>query len=426
MSLLPPRLIDTCGWNALLESRPPRPKAEGTIRAKYAVVGAGFTGLAAARRLAELEPESEIAVVEASLLGDGPAGRSSGFAAPFAPPRIVATADVERLTAINRFTREGMDWLRSLITAHGIGCDLVRCGWTKAAATERGERAIANLSRSRQSPRGAFLTADEMQAHVGSAFYRCGLHFADAYLLQPAALIRGLGDSLPANVRLYEQTAVTAIEDCGRWRLGTSAGSITADCVILANNALVKALGYLRDRLITIYTYAAMTEPICPGRDRDIGAAAWGVLPTHRLGTTSRRVAENRLLVRSLYSYERPMPTWRVHELLNARFHRRYPTLSDVKMEFVWGGTTALTMNGSPVWGSLGRGLYVSAGCNGAGIAKGTILGKKLAEAISYRRRDAELEAAFGRASWVAPEPIRSLGFRIVSTWEQQRAGLDS
>lgn len=404
----PPRLIDTCGWNALLGRRSPKPKAEGAIRAKYAVVGAGFTGLAAARRLAELEPASEIALVESSVLGEGPSSRSSGFAAPFNPPRIVAPADVERLTAINGFTKEGMDWLRSLIAAHGIGCDLVQCGWIKAAATERGERAIADLSRSLQPPRGEFLTADEMQALVGSTFYRGGLHFVDAYLLQPAALIRGLG------------------EDCGRWLLRTSDASITADCVILANNALVKALGYLRDRLITIYTYAAMTEPISPGDDRNIGAAAWGVLPTHRLGTTSRRVGENRLLVRSLYSYERPMPTPRAHEMLDARFRRRYPSLSDIKMEFVWGGTTALTMNGSPVWGSLGRGLYVSAGCNGAGIAKGTALGKKLAEAIAFQRRDAELEAAFGQASWIAPEPLRSLGFRIVSAWEQRRAGLES
>lgn len=404
----PPRLIDTCGWNALLGRRSPKPKAEGAIRAKYAVVGAGFTGLAAARRLAELEPASEIALVESSVLGEGPSSRSSGFAAPFNPPRIVAPADVERLTAINGFTKEGMDWLRSLIAAHGIGCDLVQCGWIKAAATERGERAIADLSRSLQPPRGKFLTADEIQALVGSTFYRGGLHFVDAYLLQPAALIRGLG------------------EDCGRWLLRTSDASITADCVILANNALVKALGYLRDRLITIYTYAAMTEPISPGDDRNIGAAAWGVLPTHRLGTTSRRVGENRLLVRSLYSYERPMPTPRAHEMLDARFRRRYPSLSDIKMEFVWGGTTALTMNGSPVWGSLGRGLYVSAGCNGAGIAKGTALGKKLAEAIAFQRRDAELEAAFGQASWIAPEPLRSLGFRIVSAWEQRRAGLES
>jgi hypothetical protein len=70
-------------------------------------------------------------------------------------------------------------------------------------------------------------------------------------------------------------------------------------------------------------------------------------------------------------------------------------------------------MNGSPVWGSLGHGLYVSAECNGAGIAKGTAVGKKLA-------------AAFDQASWIAPEPLRSLGFRIVSALEQRTAGLES
>lgn len=58
------------------------------------------------------------------------------------------------------------------------------------------------------------------------------------------------------------------MEDCGRWLLPTSDASIATDCVILANNALVKALGYLRDRLIAIYIYAAMTEQISRGDDR--------------------------------------------------------------------------------------------------------------------------------------------------------------
>lgn len=47
-------------------------------------------------------------------------------------------------------------------------------------------------------------------------------------------------------------------------------------------------------------------------------------------------------------------------------------------------------------------------------------------EAIARQRGDAELEATFGQASWIAPEPLRTLGFRIVSAWEQQRAGLES
>jgi len=201
---------------------------------------------------------------------------------------------------------------------------------------------------------------------------------------------------------------------------------ITADCVILANNALVKALGYLEDRLITIYTYAAMTEPIPLSDSRDIGTQAWGVLPAHRLGTTLRRVGENRLLVRSLYSYERPMRASRVQEMLETRFRRRYPSFSHIKMEFIWGGTTALTMNGAPVWGQIKRGLFVSAGCNGAGIAKGTVLGKKLAEAIAGKTMDSCVDAAFGKASWIVPEPLRRLGFRIVSAWEQHRAGIES
>ena len=150
------------------------------------------------------------------------------------------------------------------------------------------------------------------------------------------------------------------------------------------------------------------------------------VLPSHRLGTTLRRVGSDRLLVRSLYAHERPLQAARVHAVLLSCFHRRYPALSHVGLEHEWGGTTALTMNGAPWWGQLAEGLHASAGCNGAGIVKGSVLGKRLAELALGHGDQTDVRATWGTASWVVPEPLRSIGFAFIAARERRRAGLEA
>ena len=74
-----PRDPGPAGWNRLLpQAEPARPLKEA-VTADWLVIGAGFAGLAAARRLSLLHPTDRIVIVEASRVGDGPAGRNSGF-----------------------------------------------------------------------------------------------------------------------------------------------------------------------------------------------------------------------------------------------------------------------------------------------------------------------------------------------------------
>lgn len=216
-------------------------------------------------------------------------------------------------------------------------------------------------------------------------------------------------------MRLCEESAVTGIERAGAaWRVTTPEARIKARTVILAANPAVPSFGFLRDRLVTIYTYAAITEAMNEADAAHLGAMSnWGLLPGHRLGTTVRRVRPNRLMVRSLYSHGKALPSPDVRAALTSCFHRRYPMLSHVRLEYVWGGTTALTMNGSPWWGQLDDNLYTSAGCNGSGVVKGTVLGKRLAETIVRGDEQTDLLAVYGRANWVAPEPFRSIRFRF-------------
>lgn len=419
---------DPCGWNAMLPHRPARPRAEGSLRTKIAIVGGGYTGLAAARRLAELDPACDVVVLEGTEIGEGSSGRNSGFVSPNDSKIGLAADQMARADQVNTFAREGFDYLVAAMQAGGFGCDLQRTGRITGAATERGAAKIAAMVDSARQlgfdhqdlDRGA------MRSVIGTEYYQRGIRIDDGYLLQPAAMIRGLADHLPLAVRLFENSPVQSIARNGNvWRLQTAHANIDADHVILANNSAIKNFGFWRDRLVTIYTYAGISRAMDAKDATYLGIPAWGLLPAHRLGTTVRRVGQDRLMVRSLYAYEKPISSSLARTELTHCFHRRYPMLSHIPLEYVWGGTTALTMNGAPRWGQIRDGLYGSAGCNGSGVVKGTVLGKRLAEMIITGDPQEALQSAYGTANWIAPEPFRTIGFYTIAAVEKRKAGAE-
>ncbi|HIP05492.1 MAG TPA: FAD-dependent oxidoreductase, partial [Gammaproteobacteria bacterium] len=75
-----PQDDSTNGWNNILPPRNPNPPLTDTVSPDWVVVGAGFAGLAAARRLAENRPQDQIILLEAQNLAGAASGRNAGFA----------------------------------------------------------------------------------------------------------------------------------------------------------------------------------------------------------------------------------------------------------------------------------------------------------------------------------------------------------
>jgi glycine/D-amino acid oxidase-like deaminating enzyme len=379
-----------CGWRALLPAPPPPRRLAGVGAADCAIIGAGFTGLAAARRLAAQRPEWQIAVLDAQRVGDGASGRNSGFVVDvghYDPAR-----GVEGNRRLVRLGRAGLAALREVVHAHGIGCDWTEGGRYHGAAGATGLRALATFAAGLDAMGEAYEPLDRgaLATRIGSAYYAAGAHTPGAVTVQPAALVRGLAATLPTNVMLFECSPVHAVERAGSgFRLTGAAGSLRAERVVVAANGGAAALGWLRRQVLPLATFASLTRPLTAAETAALGGdACWGLVSEAAMGTTLRRLSDGRVLVRNSVRY---CPTLGVDAAQRARAraaHRhalgaRFPALARVDFEHTWAGLMGASFNGAHFFGRLAPNLFAAAGYNGVGIAMGTVSGLCLADLAS-------------------------------------------
>lgn len=365
MKLTYPKYKGICGWNALLPEARPGLSVSNEIDCDVAIVGAGYTGLASARRWAELSPGQSIAVLDSSVAGEGSPGRNSGFLLEISLANDADPAAMDRMKTCNSLIAAAMTDIVELVRTFDIKCDLERTGTYRAAAGDTGMAALESYAAFLDAAELPYENIDrsELQQRIGSEFYRAALFSPHCYLAQPAALIRGIAANLPASVKLYERSPALGVQRSGEsWRIETPRGRVTARTVIIANNAFAGELGFGRSRVAAVYTYAGLTEPLqddfpgCFGRGQ-----SWGLLPAHRLGSTLRRTTDGRLLIRSCYDFETETDNNKIKAILADALRRRFPLLGDVQFAQVWGGATGLTFNGAPLWGEVDKNLFVSA-----------------------------------------------------------------
>ena len=425
---LSPRYRSPSGWNVLLSAHNGTPLTSD-LQADVIVVGAGYTGLAAARRWAELEPDAAVLVLEALTLGEGNPGRNSGFLLEVAMAEDADASAVARLTECNALLAETMADLNRLVEDSGQPCELVRRGTYRAAVGDAARKSLAGYRRFLDAAGLPYAALDRqaLAARIGTRFYAEGLYSPDCHLAQPAALIRALADTLPANVQIREQACVDSlVKELDGWRLTAGGHQLRAKQVILANNAFAKTLHGGAGRVVAMFTSAGITEPLSAADLAGLGSDDnWGLLPAHRLGATLRRTSDGRLLVRTFHSYEQEEDPDRLPGRLREYLSCRFPEVTLPEFVSVWSGAVGYTQGGGPHWGALDEGLWVSAGCNGGGVVKGTLFGRALAER-ALGAESCDVDRLFGAARWLPPDPFRRIGYQLAAGWEARVGAVDA
>lgn len=421
---------DACnGWNALLPPRAARPALRGDVTADWVVVGAGFTGLAAARRLAELRPHDRIIVLEAQTVADGSSGRNSGFAIDL-PHNI--TSSVEELAlshAYRRLARASIDHLRTLTTRHAIACDWTDSGKYHAAASAHGVATVLTPTRQeldRLEEPYQWLEGAGLAARLGTGSFAAALYTPGTVLLNPAALVRGLADTLPDTVTLYEQSPVVQADLGSPVLLTTPQGSVRAPRMVLAVNGLAAQFGIFRNRLLPFSTYGSLTRPLTGAEYDALGRPApWGLTPAHAFaGATLRLTNDRRLLVRQTVEYSPAFRRDAGHRATVAARHRailarRFPMLPDITFDSTWSGMICVSQNGAPGFGAVAPHITAAVCHNGAGVTKGTIGGLLAADLACGQDNPLIADLiSLGQPQKVPPRPFLDIGVRARFAWE--------
>ncbi|MBI08777.1 MAG: FAD-dependent oxidoreductase [Rhodospirillaceae bacterium] len=376
------------GWFSALSDPLPARRIEGAVKVDFAVVGAGICGLTAARRLGELQPDASVALIEATRVGFGTSGRNAGFL--LKGHSHGGEKDMALGKRNDRLCEAGLEYIRNTVMHHQIQCQWSDWGRIYVASGAPGETHLNHLADGLEGIGTAYSTVDrdEMESITGTRFYSRGIRADGTALMQPAALMRGLGATLPANVTLYEESPVTEIYRGDGVQLVCSEGEVQAKQAILANHVFAEELGIARFRVVPVSLYASLTRPLTEEELQLVGGGAeFGLLPSSPNGSTVRLTQDGRILMRNTLTYGRSKRFGAAEmatALANHRegIRRRWPDLVDIELDGTWGGILGFTRNGGIVCGEMAPSLYAVMTTDAAPLTRGAAAAKLLAEQI--------------------------------------------
>ena len=177
------------GWYVTSGPELPLAPHRGETRCDCLVIGAGWMGLHAARRYAELAPDRSVVLVDAGRIGNNASGRCMGFAIDLAhnPRKHDFVEDIQG-NKDELFTNlDGNAYLRSAVEELGVDCDWDPQGKYHSAATGHGVADLVSFSRALDvmGQKYRWVEADEMQAMTGSKHYIKALHHPGTILIRP-------------------------------------------------------------------------------------------------------------------------------------------------------------------------------------------------------------------------------------------------
>ncbi len=424
---------NTNGWSRILPPRKPNPALEAHVRADWIVIGAGYAGLAAARRLAENRPNDSIALIDAQAAGEGTSGRNAGFAIDLPHNVSSSMEELAKSHSYRALAHAAIDHLKQQIDRHGIECDWRQDGKFHAAVADRGVRevlepTVEELERLKEP--FDWLEGEALAKRLGTSHFKAAVFTYGTSLLNPAALVRGLADSLPGNVTLYENSPVTTVDYGTRIKVFTSAGSVEASQLILTVNGFGEQFGFFKHRLLNFAAHASLSRRLADSEYEALGKVEpWGLTPANSFaGITMRLTPDRRILIRQnvhfcpsmRQSHEERQTVKREHKRL---FDQRFPMLSQVELESTWTGYICLSRNGAPGFGRLAGNVHTSLCQNGVGITKGTIGGLLAADmACGIDNPLIGDMLKLGGPTRLPPRPFLDIGVRARFAWELWRA----
>ena len=426
----------TCGWINQLKQRNNIKVLDKNENCDWLIIGAGHTGLSAARKLAELNPNQKIIIVDAQLAGEGASGRNSGY--------LVDTTLNDGFTSnkeINKYKKKteiynlGIKSIRKFVKEYQVDCDWNESGKYFASSKIEDKGILKNFSMilSKLNFTHEFFLKKELKKRLGTNFYNIALYTKGGILLNPGKLVRAMINALPSNVELYENSPLI------EWKTDKDIifckfekSKILTKKIIFCTNGFLRSLGVKSNYNFPLTLTASMTRSLSDKEFISIGQPKeWGVLPVRPMGATIRMTKDRKILIRNTAEFINPFKMTK--EELKKRtiehyigIKKRFPELPDDIIESSWSGIVSRTRNSSQIFDQIKENVF-AAGCyNGSGIGVGTLFGEQIAiKACNKNSSEIKIIESRDKPTLLPPQILLNLGVKTRLIYERYRAASD-
>jgi glycine/D-amino acid oxidase-like deaminating enzyme len=426
----------TCAWINDLEIRKNYNILSKDQECEWLIVGAGYTGLSAARKLSELHPNQKIIIVDAQFAGEGASGRNSGY--------LVDTTLNDGFTSSKEHSNYkkktdiyqlGINAVKKFLKEYQVDCEWNETGKYFASSNKKDKKILINFSNtlSKLGFQHNLLNKEELSQKLGTSFYNLALYTKGGILLHPGKLVRAMIDTLPNNVELLEQSQLLDWKKNGnKVYCKFKSNNIITKKIIFCANGFLKSLGVKKNYNFPITLTASMTRSLSDSEFKSIGEPKeWGVLPVRPMGATIRMTRDKRILIRNtaeVYNSFNMMDKELKKRSLNQKngIKKRFPTLPDDIIKSSWSGVVSRTRNGSQIFEKIANNIFVAGCYNGSGIGVGTLFGEQIAiKANNESSNEISIIEKSNKPTWLPPQPFLNFGIKTRLMYERFRATSD-
>lgn len=368
--------------------------------ADVAVIGAGFTGLSAARTLAK--KGANVIVLESETVGWGASSRNGGMVLTglkLGVNKLISMYGRELTQRMYAASLDTIACVEQVVKEEGIDCAFARTGHLEVACKQAHFDDYARQVEviARECNHGMkVVQRHELSSEIGSDIYYGGIVDESSAGVNPAQYVAGLASAaMRAGACVFEHARVERIEHEPRngspgWRLKTSRGPTWARNVFVATSGYTsKATPALARKIIPIGSYIITTEVLPEALARKLSPRNRQIYDSKNYLYYYRLTPDQRMLFggRAAFFPESEGSIRRSADLLRRGMIEVYPQLRDTQVNFVWGGTLDFAFDIMPHAGEL-DGIYYALGYAGHGVAMATWQGQKMAELISGEKPD--------------------------------------